>query len=158
MSTPRVLGTLNGEGFACPIWNHNGRVAFVADLDVDVDGIGSSHGDPYYQPQTSLRVNGRYLNADIERFIVVPPLIIKKVLPVVLGCKARVTDLRTGESVDAVVGDVGPTRKTGEASRAVALALDIDPSPIDGGEDEPCILYELWPGIPAPGYRLQPSA
>jgi hypothetical protein len=154
---PKTLGTINGEGFQCPVWLFNGRVAFVADLDVDVDGIGESHGDKYYQPETSLMVNGRYLNADIENFIVVPPLIIKSVHPVVLGCKARVTDLRTGRTVEAVVGDVGPTRKTGEASRAVAIALDLDPSPVNGGVDEPCMLYELWPGIAAAGYRLQPS-
>lgn len=154
-----VLSTLSGEGFDVPIYrDEDGCVRFTSDADIDVDGSGQSHGDPYYQPDTTLHHNGKPLNADEESFIVVPPVVIKAVLPVVLGCRARVT--YRGKSCEAVVGDVGPTRKTGEISRALALKLSINPSPISGGVDDPVVLYELWPGkaalVDGRQYKLQP--
>lgn len=157
----RILKTLTREGFKSPIFEEDdGRVHFVADLDVDVDGLGSSHGDPWYQPDTSLHYKGKALNADVDYYIVVPLDLPKMVKGVVMGCQGRVTNLRNGKSFSCVVGDEGPTFKDGEASRILAIALDVNPSPINGGEDNPVIYYEFWPGMPAvvdgKTYDLQP--
>lgn len=147
----KVITTVEGE----PITQEgDGRVWYHAKAAVDVDGTGSSHGDPDYQPHTSYKPD---LNADKDHYIVVPPAIIKGVVPVVLGAKARVTNEKTGQRIDVVVGDVGPRLKLGELSRACALALGIDPSPVSGGMDEHRCFYEIWPGVAAPGYHLQPS-
>jgi hypothetical protein len=146
----RLITTLKGEGFPCSIYEAvDGRVYFTADADIDVDGSGSSHGDPCYQPDTTLHHNGRALNSDVDKFIVVPPIICQAVKPKVLGCLAKVTNTKNGRKCLAVVGDIGPTKKTGEISRAVAFALGIDPSPTTGGEDSAVIQYEIFPGTAA---------
>ena len=72
---------------------------------------------------------------------------------VVRGCKARVT--RAGKSVDCVVADKGPANKIGELSIAAARAIGLNPSPRSGGTEKAEILYELWPGVAAPGFVLQ---
>jgi hypothetical protein len=96
-----------------------------------------------------------YVDAETVPYIVVPPIIIQATEGVVRGCKARVT--WKGTSVDCVVADKGPRNKIGELSIAAARALGLPSSPKAGGTDEPEILYELWPGIAAPGYELQPA-
>lgn len=96
-----------------------------------------------------------YVDAETIPYIVVPPLIIQETTGVVRGCKARVT--YKGESVDCVVADRGPTGKIGELSIAAARALGINPSPRNGGTERPELFYELWPGIPALGFQLQPA-
>lgn len=96
-----------------------------------------------------------YVDSETVPYIVVPPMIVSKTAGVVRGSKARVT--WKGTSVDCVVADKGPQDKIGELSIAAARALGIDPSPRDGGLEKPEVLYELWPGIAAPGYELQPS-
>lgn len=96
-----------------------------------------------------------YLDSETENYIVVPPLIITHTRGVVRGCKARVT--YQGRSAWAVVGDKGPRDKVGEMSIALARALGIPHSPRTGGTDKPEVLYDLWPGVPAPGYELQPE-
>ena len=90
-----------------------------------------------------------YVDAESVPFIVVPPAIVEGVVDVVLGCKARITDTRTGKSVDCVVADTGPKTKTGEASIAAAKALGVPSSARTGGEEKPVFTYELWPGVPA---------
>jgi hypothetical protein len=101
----------------------DGRVHFNGDMDIDADGA--------------------------YPFIVVPPAIVEGVVDVVLGCKARITDTRTGQLVDCVVVDTGPKTKTGEASIAAAKALGVPSSARTGGEEKPAFTYELWPGVPA---------
>ena len=104
-------------------------------------------------------MNETALNANVERFIVVPPAILNGVPWVVLGCQAIV--MYRGESCTAVVGDIGPVGKIGEISVACARALGMNPSPIDGGEDEEVVHYLIWPGIKAivegQIYELQPA-
>lgn len=156
----RLLKTINSEGFSSPIIEEaDGKVHFVADYDVDVDGSGSSHGDPDYQPDTSLHQDGKPLNADVDLFMVVPSDILGMVKGIVLGCQGRVTNHRNGKSSPCVVGDKGPTRKDGEGSWALSLVLGINPSPINGGEDYAVITYEFWPEVPAvvngKTYKLQ---
>jgi len=53
-------------------------VRFIADADIDADGSGSSHGDPYFQNDTTLHYNGMALNSDVDKFIVVPPSLDRK--------------------------------------------------------------------------------
>lgn len=95
-----------------------------------------------------------YVDAETVPYIVVPPLIIQATSGVVRGCKARVTF--GNKSVDCVVADKGPRNKIGELSIAAARAIGLPSSPRNGGTEKPEILYELWPGIAAPGFVLQP--
>ncbi len=146
----------------------NEHELFIADFDVDCDGVDDDgnpynpDGDPYYQPDTSLHHNGQALNAYKVEFIVVPMAVVNACKGIVLGCQARATNTKTGQSVWAVVGDTGPKNKLGEGSPACASAIGIDPNPNNGGEDSyDAVLYELWPGTPALVngvlYTLQPS-
>jgi N-acetylmuramoyl-L-alanine amidase len=144
--------------------NHGKYVCFESDLDICNDGSGPSHGDPYHQPQTAYysggKGGGKYLNADVDKYIVIPPQVRSKVPPVVMGCKGKLTNLITGVSYDAVTGEIGPDDKTGEA--AYCLAKIINPVIThNSGDKKPNYLYELWPGIPAVvdgfTYKLQPA-
>lgn len=96
-----------------------------------------------------------YVDAETVPYIVVPSIIVQKTIGVVRGCFARVS--WNGRSVDCVVADKGPTNRIGELSIAAARALGIPDSPRNGGLNRPEVLYELWPGVPAPGFELQPS-
>ncbi len=151
----RTIATIEGE----PIFeNEDSSVDWRAKAAIDSDGVGPHHGDRTAQDETTYKPN---LNADEDRYIVVPPAIRNGVKGVVMGCKAHVTNLRNGKSTDAVVGDVGPRRKLGEISCACASAIGVDPSPVDGGEDHHVILYKIWPDVPAvvegKKYKLQPA-
>lgn len=151
----KILATLEGHDIQL---DDDGVIQYSAKMAIDDDGTGSSHGDPYFQPRTSLRINGVSLNSDVDRYIVVPPAIIRGVTPIVLGCQAFVTYL--GRKTAAVVGDVGPYHKIGEASIACANALGIPSSPNTGGVDSG-VFYEIHPGVPAvvngKTYQLQAS-
>jgi hypothetical protein len=153
----RIIGTIEGEIIR---ENDDGSVSYRAKLAVDTDGSGPLHGDPCAQTDTSLHLDGKALNADEDRYIVVPPAILLGVNGVVLGCQAHLKNVRNGMETDAVVGDIGPHRKLGEASVATAKALGINPSPTSGGVDEHIVEYTLWPGQPAlvdgKQYLLQP--
>ena len=133
-------------------------VAFVSDLDICNDGSGPSHGDPSYQSQTAYYNGGKYLNADVDKYIVIPPQIRSMVPPVVMGCKARLTNLKTKTAYNALVGDIGPSSKTGEAAYCLAKIVN-DEIEHNVGDDDRLYLYELWPGIPAvvdgKQYRLE---
>lgn len=143
----------------CTITWDGHRVRYTARGRVDDDGTGSAHGDPYHQRDTSLHRNGRPLNADVDLYIVVPPQILRGVAPTVLGSQAWVTF--RGNTVPAVVGDIGPHGRLGELSVALARALGINPDPNTGGVDVPSVLYVIQPGCPAAAngiqYQLQPA-
>jgi hypothetical protein len=135
-------------------------VHYLSDLDVCVDGSGEDHGDPYFQAQTAYYNNGKYLNADEDKYVVVPPQIRSMVGPIVMGCQARVTNMKTGVVSDGVVGDIGPKTKTGEC--AICLAQILNPKvSANVGDSERSYLYEIWPGIPAvvdgKRYALEPA-
>lgn len=152
----KVLATIEN----CPILlRDDGSVVFVAKAAIDGDGTGSSHGDPDFQPRTSLKPD---LNSDEDCYIVVPPATIHDVGPIVLGCQALVKNRLNNRTTFAVVGDVGPHHKIGEISIATAKAIGVAPSPITGGESTHVIEYTLWPGKPAEVngkvYHLQPSS
>ncbi len=150
----RIIATIEGE----EIWEHeDGSITWRAKMAIDSDGIGPHHGDHTAQDDTSLHIDGHPLNADIDRYIVVPPAILMGVPEIVLGCEAHCHNIRNGMEAEGVVGDIGPRRKLGEASCAMASALGLNPSPVNGGTDDHIIEYRIFPGIPAVGYRLQPA-
>lgn len=148
---PRVLAVMSREGFTSTITelSQGGPVHFVADADIDDDGSGPSHGDQFHQGDTTLHLNGHPLNADVDLYIVVPPVIPKSVKGIVLGSQAIVVNRRNGKRSPAVVGDIGPSTKDGEISVALAVALGINPNPNTGGEDSAVIEYTIEPGVAA---------
>jgi hypothetical protein len=107
----------------------------------------------YRHPDKAVNDPAAYVDAETVPYIVVPPLIVQATAGVVRGCKARVT--RAGRSVDCVVADRGPRTKIGELSIAAARAIGLPSSPRSGGTESPDVLYELWPGVAAPGFVLQ---
>ena len=135
-------------------------VAFVSDLDICNDGTGPDYDDPSYQSQTAYYNGGKFLNADVDKYLVIPPQIRSMVPPTVTGCMGRVTNLKTGSGSRAVTGEIGPDDKTGEA--AYCLAKILNPTIThNSGDSSRIYLYELWPGIPAvvdgKHYKLEPA-
>jgi hypothetical protein len=157
-----VLVTIGGV----PIYasEDGSYVHFLSDLDVCNDGSGPAHGDEYHQSQTAYysggRDGGKYLNADKDKYLVVPPQVRSMVPPVVMGCQGRVTNMNTGEVSEAVTGDIGPKDKTGECAYCLAKKLNSSIT-YNSGDTKRIYLYELWPGKAAKvdgfTYRLQPA-
>jgi hypothetical protein len=120
-----------------------------------------SSSSGFYVSTTSLTHKGyaqndpmHYLNAEVEKYVVVPRRFLMGVKGIVLGCRCLVTNTANGLTCEAVSGDVGP--EFGEASIAVAKVLSVPGSPKSGGVSSG-IIYQFWPGIAAQGYSLQPS-
>jgi hypothetical protein len=88
-----------------------------------------------------------YVDAATVPYGVLSPKIIRAVGPMFLGCRMRIS--YKGRSVEAVMADVGPRSKAGEASIAAAKALGIPSSPRNGGVESNSVLYEAFPGVPA---------
>jgi hypothetical protein len=95
-----------------------------------------------------------YVDSETVAYIVVPPIVKTDTVGKVLGCRARATNTATGKTSWGVVADIGPRKKTGEVSIEMARRLGLPSNPRNGGSDKPNIFYELWPGIPADGFRL----
>jgi hypothetical protein len=135
-------------------------VCFVSDLDICNDGSGPAHGDPHHQSETAYYNGGKFLNADKDKYVVIPPQVRSAIDPVVMGSQAKLTRLDTMEHSPAVTGEIGPDDKTGEA--AYCLAKLINPKITHNSGDQSLIyFYELWPGIPAvvgnKHYKLEPT-
>src|SRR5262245_16906043 len=93
----------------------------VTNLDVCTDGTGDHHGDKTPLDETAYNP---YLNADVDRYIVLPPQLRTGVDPVVMGCQAKLTRLDSMHSSPAVVGEIGPSDKTGEAAYCLARFIN----------------------------------
>lgn len=120
---------------------------FLKGSEIDDDGKGgNSAKDPCFQSDTSYQPT---LDAEADRFIVLPDAVFLAVTPLVLGCKCRLTNIKTGLCFFGVVGDRGPAGKLGEMSVAYAQALGVPSSPTQGGIDDPVIVWEIWPGVAA---------
>jgi hypothetical protein len=135
-------------------------VCFTSNLDVCNDGSGPDHDDPYYQPETAYWNGGKFLNADKDKYMVIPPQVRSMTAGVVMGCQARLTNLETNVVQDAVTGDIGPKDKTGEA--AYCLAKIVNPKITHNvGDSKLIYFYELWPDVPAvvdgKTYKLEPA-
>jgi len=136
-------------------------------VDKQGNPIKQTADDPapgYYISTTSYTHPGklatdpaRYLDAAVDRFIVLPRHWRAEARGVVLGCHCVVYDLRTTKSCDAVVGDFGPKDKLGEGSIALAEFFGINSDPKTGGTDDKRFRYTFYPGVVAQGYRLIPA-
>ena len=151
----RIIDTIEREA----ITEHDDlSVSWTAKAAIDSDGTGPHHGDRTAQNHTTYKPD---LNADVDRYIVVPPAIRMGVMGVVIGCQAHVLNTHKGLRTDAVVGDIGPRKKLGEISCACAKAIGLNPSPVNGGTDDHIIKYEIWPNVAAvvngKEYKLQPA-
>jgi len=128
-----------GDPGTVSICGASNAVFWKADLDVDCDGVMSTHcnitTDPDYQNQTAATdSHGAPLDAAALPYVVVPGHSTR--------WDYRTADLHFG-SVFAVIyqdkvaygvfGDLGPTAIIGEASYAMAASLGIDPDPSTGG-------------------------
>src|SRR4029450_7664925 len=136
----------------------NGKyICFVSNLDVCTDGTGDHHGDK--TPLDTTAYNP-YLNADKDKYIVIPPQVRTLPDPVVLGCQAKLTRLDNMNSSPAVTGEIGPNTKTGEA--AICLAQLMNPNvSANNGDERTIYFYELWPGkaavVDGVKYKLEPA-
>ena len=104
-----------------------------------------------------------YVDAASVPYIVLPGHWRAQAVGVVLGCKAIVTDTKTGKKLKAAgVLDFGPKTKLGEVSIACAKFFGVPSSPKDGGTDEKRFIYTFFPGVPAVikgvTYQLQPAS
>jgi len=128
----------------------NEIVSFLSDMDIDNDGSGGNpDGDPDHQNDTTLHHNGAALNAYAVPFVVVPPQVCQQTVGKVLGALCLVEHTSNGKRCLAVVGDIGPRDKTGEASPKTASQLGVDPNARHGGESRKLIRYTIFPGVPA---------
>lgn len=91
----------------------------------------------------------RYVDSETVPYVVVSPSIRRAAKGVVMGCKAVITNTVTGQSVEAVVADIGPRQKIGELSIAAAKAVGVDGNPRSGGTEKKIIHYQIFPGTPA---------
>jgi hypothetical protein len=136
-------------------------IAFISDLDICNDGTGPDYDDPHHQSQTAYYNGGKYLNADVDKYIVIPPQIRSMIEPVAMGSQARMTNLTTAKWSAAVTGEIGPDDKTGEAAYCLAKLLNPKITH-NSGDSRRIYLYELWPGIPAvvdgKTYKLEPAS
>ena len=122
------------------------KVSWLGKLACESDGRGPSHGDPCYQPDTSLHRGGKPLDADTDCFIAIPPIIRLKTKGRCMGCRGTATNILTGVKIDIFVGDEGPPDKIGEGSCATNRGLGFDPSPLHGGTSEHIVYIEIYPG------------
>jgi len=132
----------------------------------DGDPIVQNGNNPcpgYYVSCTAYLVPGyyfydprRYLDSEKVLFTVIPGNVRKACVGICKGCRAKVTDNKTGKSVECVIGDIGPSDHLGEGSMKLAEAFGLNADPKCGGScDEKRFLYECWPGMAAEGYELQ---
>jgi hypothetical protein len=135
-------------------------ICFVSDLDVCTDGTGKHYNDQSPQDETAYYNGGKFLNADVDKYIVIPPQVRSMPDPVVLGCQAKLTRLDTMKHHAAVTGEIGPENKTGEA--AICLAQIMNPNvSANSGDSRLIYFYELWPGkaaiVNGKKYKLEPA-
>lgn len=147
------MGIVNGKVVCAKKWARS-IVILDADNEPKIFPGGVIASMTWYRhPGKRMDDPSAYVDSETVPYIVVPPLVVQRTAGVVRGCKARAT--YKGKSVDCVVADLGPSQRVGELSIAAAKALGIPASPRDGGIGLPEVLYELWPGVAAPGLDLQ---
>ncbi len=134
---------------------------FIGRAMIDNDGGGPKQGDPDHQNQLSVpNPDGSFADATQVPFVALPPWMMQKLGPPVLGCLCQVVDLATMTMVDAAILDEAPASGYGEMSEALANLFKIPSSPISGGVDVREFLYRIYAGVGANvggvQYRPQP--
>ncbi len=136
-------------------------LTYLGPLRIDCDGSDNRHHDPCWQPETSLRLHGRSIDAESVPYGVVPPAIVHGVPGIVMGCQGQATNLTTGQTSFFVVADSGPRNGLGEGSCELARRLGLDGNPNHGGTGENIIRWQIWPGrravVDGITYELQPA-
>ncbi len=123
-----------------PLMMAKGPLTYSGTLKIDDDGAGSSHGDPNHDPKTSMQINGRSLNADINSYVVVPHWLLGQGVKVgdrvdvIVGLYWTDTGAYASSNIiSSIVGDVGPDDKgVGEISIAAARALGFGTRDVNG--------------------------
>lgn len=134
----------------CPIvLCADGVIRFTADADIDSDGGPNVDHDTCWQPDTTYHYQGKPINAQVVPYVVIPEGILNLVGPRGLGCHCVVRNPLNGRIANAVLVDLGPTRKVGEISAALARRLGVNPNSVSGGEEHHVIEYEIYIGVPA---------
>ncbi len=135
------------------VWN--------ADMDVDCDGIKTSHcnskTDCCFQPQTSFTTSkGKSFQSDLTHYYVIP-LPSSRFSYTKAGIKpgSVAAIIYKTKVLYAVFADEGPSNIIGEASYATNRDLGLSPNPKTGGIDctgSSCpITYIVFPGVvPSP--------
>lgn len=85
----------------------------------------------------------KYLDAATIPYLVLPGAVRSRCRGTILGCKARLTDIRTFRYIDCICGDFSGY-SIGEASLAAAQFFDKTLSARNGDEHKH-YLYEFWP-------------
>ncbi len=129
----------------------------------DGDPIVQTAGQPApgaYISETSLRLLNAagtfdrkdpmcYVDAATVPYLVICPELLRAVSPIVMGCRAVLTNTENGKQVDAVVADGGNSNEMGEISLAASQALGIRGN-ARGVEDTGRLLtIEIYPGVAA---------
>ena len=109
------------------------------------DGNGNWYSQTTYA-WTGRPITTRFVDATAVPYVVVNPIVRKKAVGIVIGCRARVT--YGNRSIDAVVADVSGASSIGELSIQSAGQLGIPDSPRTGGVGQG-VLFEFWPGSAA---------
>ncbi len=117
----------------------------------DGDGTPCGDGDGNWYSRTTYAwkdrpMATRYVDAVSVPYMVVNPIVRRRAVGVVIGCRGRIT--HRGRSVDVVVADVSGPRSIGEMSIAAARRLGIPSSPRTGGIARG-VTFEMWPGCAA---------
>lgn len=103
----------------------------------------------YQWPEFNRTDPRRYLDAEKIRFIVIEDYIRRRAKGVVLGCRARVTNIRNEKVSEGMTGDMGPLKKIGELTPPMAEDLGLNSSARSGGTDDQILKYEIFPDVPA---------
>jgi hypothetical protein len=91
-------------------------------------------------------ITTRYVDATAVPYVVVNPIVRRKAVGIVIGCRARIS--YNNNSIDAVVADVSGSSDIGEISMRAAELLGIPASPRNGGVPAG-VTFEMWPGSAA---------
>ena len=102
-----------------------------------------------------------YVDAATVPFLVICPELVRSVKPVVMGCRAVLTNTAKSIKIEAVVADGGNSNEMGEISLAAAQQLQIPGNARGVDTSEPLLTMEIYPGVAAVvdgvTYPLQPS-
>jgi hypothetical protein len=148
--------TDEGEAATVSICKTGSAYHWTSDLDIDCDGITTSHcshsTDPAYYDETSFQTStGQFFTADVTHYFVVP-LPSSRFNYTSAGIKPGNVGavIYNDKIVYAVFADEGPDDIIGEASYATAQALGIDPDPATGGTEGPATFIVFTSTVPSP--------